>query len=214
LIAQVASGIFFSASLYGVVALSGVLLGCHTQPVVVSIDPLAIARQRLTATPRDPAVYLDLVRLSIDRHDYLRAMQYLSLAEHSALADSQAEQLFQLGLTIAIRSQNYSDAIRRCQTGLEQRESLALRRLLALLLEAHGDVSEAEHQHIALLTLYPSISEQLVEVARFYERSSLPERTAKASAMYQRYLDVAPAGAAAQQARAALLLSQQTRSKQ
>jgi len=213
LIAQKTSGMTCSAFLYGVVALSCVLLGCHTQPVV-STDPLANARQRLAVTPRDPTVYLDLVRLSLDRQDYLRAMQYLSLAEHSALADSQGEQLFQLGLTIAIRSQNYSDAIRRCQNGLEQRESLELRRLLALLLEAHGDQGEAEHQHLALLALYPSISEQFVEVARFYERSSLPERTAKACAMYQRYLTIAPAGAAAQQARAALLLSQQARSSQ
>ena len=213
MIAQRPSGMTCSAFLYEVVVLSCVLLGCHTQPVV-STDPLASARQRLAVTPRDPTVYLDLVRLSLDRQDYLRAMQYLSLAEHSALADSQAEHLFQLGLTIAIRSQNYSDAIRRCQNGLEQRESLELRRLLALLLEAHGDQWEAEQQHLALLALYPSISEQFVEVARFYERSSLPERTAKACAMYQRYLAIAPAGAAAQQARAALLLSQQTRSKQ
>ncbi len=147
------------------------------------------------------------MRLSIDRQDFVRATQYLSLAEHSPLAEQQTEPLFRLGLTIAVRSQNYSDGIRRCQAGLQRKETMELRRLLATLFEAHGESIEAERQHAVILELYPAATEHLVESARFYERSELPNRVTQARALYERYLKLAPSGVEADQVRAALLLN-------
>lgn len=183
-----------------------VAAGCHGAPKPKP-DPVAQALQRLVETPRSGPVYLELVKLSLDRQDYLRAAQYLTLAEQSPLAQQQPEVLFRLGLTIAVRSQNFSSAIRRCQEQLQRHESLPTRRLLAALFEVRGDLRQAERQHLLILQLHPSAIAQLAEAARFYERSDLPERLLRARTFYERYLAVQPEGADSAQVRAALLIN-------
>lgn len=187
-----------------VVALLGV--GCHSNAVIKS-DPVAQARQRLAASPHDPDVYLDLVKLSIGNEDYLRAAQYLSLAERADVSPERAEELFRLGLRIAVKSKNYGDAIQRCQERLRQKEDLSLRRLLAALFEAHGDMREAERQHQLILQIHPSAVEHMVQVARFYERSTMPDKLAQARALYESYLAKAPQGSEAPQVRTALQIN-------
>jgi tetratricopeptide (TPR) repeat protein len=180
--------------------------GCH-KDLKTSSDPVAQALRRLVAAPRDPSAYLELVKLSLERQDYLRAAQYMTLAEQSPLAQQQPELLFRLGLTISVRSHNYSGAIRRCQEQLQQHETLPIRRLLAALFEVRGDLREAERQHLLIHQIYPTAFAQLTEAARFYERSDLPDRLTRARALYERYLTASPEGIESVQVRAALLIN-------
>lgn len=188
------------------------LLGACSAGQQAAPSPLEQARQRLAEHPQDPATYLKLATLSLERQDVLRAGQYLALAERSVAAGQGAhgidpEALFELGITIAVRAQNYSEAIRRCLARLDASEAGSVRRLLAVLYEAHGELREAERQHLLLLKLHPDAVEDLAAAARFYERSGLSDRLDRARELYQRYLAAAPNGESARQVRAALQIN-------
>jgi tetratricopeptide (TPR) repeat protein len=183
------------------------VLGCAPKDVVRP-DPLEQARQQMLAVPQDAGVYFHLAELYLDRHDYLRARQYLALLERnqSAWATAGIEEgaVFRLSVLCAVRSQQYIDAIERCQRRLETGEDLGTRVLLATLLEALGDESAAERQRRLILLQHPQDHHQIIEAARFYERSLRMDRLTQAQELYRRYLTAAPTGPEAGQARAAL----------
>lgn len=192
--------------------------GCATVPKPAP-DPLTAARERLLQSPGDAKTLIELSELYFLSRDYLRARQYLSLAEQvtarglppgdSAVHGVDVEKMFQLGLLIAVRSEQYSIAIQRCQQRLERRPADArVRSLLAGLLESIGDELAAEKQLRLLLLLHPDEAVYLVDLARFYERSSRADKKQQAHRLYHRYLDAAPQGALAPQVRAALLAQQ------
>lgn len=203
--------------------LSGLLLssllcasGCVSAPQPAP-DPLTAARERLLQAPGDARTLVELAELYFLSRDYLRARQYLSLAEQvSARAPAAGpgaavdrEKVFQLGLLIAVHGEQYSVAIKRCQERLEQRPADSrVRSLLASLLEALGDELAAEKQLRLLLLLHPDQAAFLVDLARFYERGARADKKEQAHRLYHRYLDVAPQGALAPQVRAALLAQQ------
>lgn len=192
--------------------------GCAARSVGPA-DPLTEARHRLVENPADPRTQLLLSELYLQQRDYLRARQYLQLAERGLQLERPPElaldRVFRLAITIAVRSQQYSEAIRRCHSRLEQREEASVRALLASLLEATGDEPGAEKNLRLLIEQEPSEPQRLVELARFYERSRIVDRRRLSRELYERYLERAPAGTEAPQARAALVLDdleQRTRS--
>lgn len=175
-------------------------------------DPLSAAQRRLLSAPGDLDTHLELSAAFLRQGDYMRARQYLSVAQHGlavqpgARADS--ERLFRLAIVIAVRSQQYAEAIRRCTQRLEEGEDAAVRGLLALLLEAVGDEEGAVRQLRLQIALHPQEPQRLVELAQLYERSPQLERRRLAHELYRRYLEVAPSGPQAALARAALALDQ------
>jgi len=200
----------------GMVIALGALLaqaGCATKAPVV-VDPvLAAARQRLVKNPGDPRPQLALAELYFQRHDYLRATQYLSLVEDQAARQRRegidAERVFQLGVLIAVHGQHYSQAIRRCEARLEQvMEDHRTRGLLASLLEAIGDELAAERQWRLMVALQPKEASHLLSLARFYQRTERVDRNQLAQRLYSRYLELEPAGPEAARVKAALRLQQ------
>lgn len=198
------------------VILSGALLaegGCATKPPVI-VDPmLTTARQALVKNPGDLRPQLALAELYFQRHDYLRATQYLSLVEgQSARYRSEgidAERVFQLGVLIAVHGQHYSQAIRRCQARLEQvMEDSRTRSLLASLLEAIGDELAAERQWRLMVALQPKEPGHLLSLARFYLRTERIDRNQLAQRLYSRYLELEPEGPEAARVKAALRIQQ------
>ncbi|MFO0579274.1 MAG: hypothetical protein U1A78_35175 [Polyangia bacterium] len=180
-------------------------------------DPLTAARERLQKTPGDARTLVELAELYFLSRDYLRARQYLALAEQvsarapgaGAGTEIDREKMFQLGLLIAVHGEQYSVAIKRCQERLMRKPADSrVRSLLASLHEALGDELAAEKQLRLLLLMHPEQSAFLVDLARFYERGSRADKKEQAHRLYHRYLDVAPQGALAPQVRAALLAQQ------
>lgn len=200
-----------------VVVLVGALMvqaGCASKPAVVVDPALAAARQRLVKNPGEPAPQLELAELYLKRHDYLRASQYLNLVEEQAPARQRAagigeERLFHLGVLIAVGSQHYSQAIRRCQARLEQViGDAATRRLLASLLEGVGDEAGAERQWRLLVALQPAEAQHLLELGRFYLRTDRVDRSQLAQRQFARYLELAPDGPEASRVKTALRIQQ------
>lgn len=182
--------------------------GCASvQPAAVD-TPLELAKQRLLDAPHDVRNHLELAALYMARNDYLRAQQYLSLVETAAGAWSalgiDPERVFRMGILIAVRSQQYADAVRRSRQRLEVGEERGVRELLAALLEALGEEREAEAQRRLLVLQYPAEPRLLIDLARFYERGARPDRTQRARALYERYLSVKPDGPEATAVRMAL----------
>jgi tetratricopeptide (TPR) repeat protein len=184
--------------------------GCATTTPPPPADPLLAARQRLVADPGDVRTLLDLAELYMHSGDYLRARQYLTLAERLGAralpAGVDGNRVFRLGILIAVQGHQYTDAIRRCQQHLGRAaEDAKVRGLLASLLEATGDELGAERQWRMLILLHPEEGHYLLELARFYGRTSRADRQLLARRLYARYLEVAPQGNEAAQARAAIL---------
>lgn len=195
---------FLSASCLVLLLVSG----CATLPQGTVDAPLELAKQRLLDAPQDVRNHLELATLYMARHDYLRAQQYISLVENAAGAWSalgiEPEHVFRLGILIAVRSQQYSEAVRRSRQRLELSEERRVRELLAALLEALGDEKEAESQRRLLMLQYPAEPQYLVELARFYERGGRPDRSRRARELYERYLSLQPEGPEATAVRMAL----------
>lgn len=184
------------------------LVGCASTMKTWADEPLELAKQRLLDAPHDVRNHLALATLYMDRRDYLRAQQYLSLVENAAGAWSaigiEPETVFRLGIITAVRSQQYGEAVRRSRQRLELGEERGVRELLASLLEALGEEREAERQRQLLLLQYPAEPRLLLDLARFYERSPFPDRTRRARALYERYLIARPEGPDATAVRMAL----------
>lgn len=178
--------------------------GCRAELAGSVSDPFDLARERLAKTPHDAELHLTLARIAMIRGDWLRAAQYHALVEHGPLAAKRPEEVFRLGLEIAIRSRSWSEAIRRCQDRLQQAEDLNTRSMLALLHEAAGEPRAAERQHQLIVRLHPDAVAPLIDAARFYERAEIPGHLEQALSFYQRFLARAEEGPDAAAARAAL----------
>lgn len=163
---------------------------------------LEAAHRQMEQSPQDPDSYLRLARLYLYRGDYLRGRQYLALGERFPRHD--VEQAFRLGVVLAVRAGVLDEAIRRCRQALERKEDVTVRLLLSNVLEAAGRWGEAQVEREMVLAESPADGHQLIEMARFYERSGRPRGEQRAAEYYQRYLASAPAGPEAPQARAAL----------
>lgn len=190
------------------VLLCGWFGGCASSTRLWTEDPLEQAKQRLLDNPRDVRNHLGLAELYAQRHDYLRAQQYLSLVDNAAGAWStlgiDPDKVFRLAVTVAVRSQQYSDAVRRCRQRLELGEDRSVRELYATLLEALGEELAAERQRRLLVLHHPEDARQLVELARFLERGSRADKRQRAREYYERYLALRPEGPEAPAVRQAL----------
>lgn len=171
--------------------------GCAARPERPT--ELAAALRRVEKNPADGEAYLELSRYYFRQRDYLRARQYLSVAERHPQKDPEA--LFRLGVLVTVRAGQYDDALVRCERYLERKEDPYVRILLATILESAGDVHGAEVQRQLVLADRPGDLHQLMELGRFYQRTGRP---ASAGEIYRRYLSTAPQGDEAPQARAAL----------
>src|SRR4051812_43115030 len=98
------------------------LCGC-AKSAVREPDPLYEAQRRLLGNPSDVRTQVQLSELFLQQRDYLRARQYLSLAEQGMAARAtpglDGERVFRLAIVIAVRSQQYSEAARYCTQQLE-----------------------------------------------------------------------------------------------
>lgn len=173
-------------------------------------DPLLAARQRMAADPGDVLTLIELSELYMKSGDLLRARQYLAMVERTAAhglpPGIDGKRVFKLGILIAVQGHQYTDAIRRCQQRLRRApEDAPVRSLLASLLEAIGDELGAERQWRMLIALHPAEGHPLLELARFYDRTTRADRQHLSQRLYARYLEVEPQGSEATQARAALL---------
>jgi tetratricopeptide (TPR) repeat protein len=161
------------------------------------------ALRKVEHDPNDAAAYLEMSRAALRQKDFLRARQYLAVAERAPGRDVMT--VFRLGVVISVRSGQYDDAVLRCHRYLEKKEDPEVRLLLSAILEATGDLSGAEVQRQVVIAARPDDLHQLIELARFYQRSGTRSGQARAAETYRRYLAKAPAGEDAPQARAALL---------
>ena len=119
-----------------------------------------------------------------------------------------ANKVSRLSIAVAVRSQQYSEAIRRCRQRLEIEDEPEVRELYAALLEALGEEGEAERQRQLAIRHHPDNAWLLVELARFYERTSRPDKSQRARALYERYLVLNPEGEGALRVRKALRAAQ------
>ncbi len=177
--------------------------GCATRPQT----PAGVVEQTFQKLKQDPnnlRPLIELAQVFISERDFLRARQYLAIAEQHPSGEQYRDELFKLAMVIAVRSQQYRDAIARCEQRLRDKEELGVRVLLANLWEALPDLRAAERERQLVLIHHPEAHEQWVELARFYERSFLPSARDLAKRSYERYLKLAPDGKVAAQARAAL----------
>jgi len=193
-------------------AIAAVALGGCATSAVRAPDPLDEAQRRLLRNPSDVGTQVELSELFLQQRDYLRARQYLSLAEQGmagrATPGLDSGRVFRLAIVIAVRSQQYSEAVRYCTQKLEEAEDSDIRSLLATLLETAGEPEEAARQLQLLLVLHADQPRRLIDLARFYERSTHLERRRLSRELYQRYLEAAPQGADSARVRAALTLDQ------
>jgi tetratricopeptide (TPR) repeat protein len=196
----------------GAMLLCGSLVGCAGQMQTWADEPLEAAKQQLLDAPHDVRTYLRLAELYAQRRDYLRAQQYVSLVESAAGSWSaigiDAEKVFRLSISVAVRSQQYAEAVRRCKQRLEIEDEPEVRELYAALLEALGDEAEAERQRRLLILQHPEDPRLLIEAARFYERTSRADKRQRARALYDRYLTIRPDGEGAAKVRQALRSAQ------
>lgn len=167
-------------------------------------SPIELALKRMEGAPNDVTPLLDLVTQYLADGDYLRARQYIGLADKHIGARAAAERIFRLAVSVAVRSQNYNDAIELCEAYLSDHRDLNVRRLLATLFEATSNPVAAERQRKLILLHHPEARDQLVELARFYERSQLPDGLKRARSSYKRYLAESPNGLLSDQVRATL----------
>lgn len=194
------------------------LAGCASRAQQRVPTQLEQLNARLVQSPRDVQLNMELAEYHMQAQDYLRAQQYFNTAEQLlnrqrpdaagriANADLRGDLMMQ-GIRIAVRSQQYYEAVRRCQLLLDRREDLSIRRMMALLYEAIGDEFAAARQHRLLVALHADVPGQHLEAAHFYERSHLPERERLAADHYSRFLAARPNGPDADAARVALTAS-------
>lgn len=177
-------------------------------------SPYQQLQNQLDRDPKNPRILLALAEAYMREGDSLRAQQYQRVAERIVLNGPQPDGLSwpaqlvdytqRLGLRIAVRDQQYSEAIRRCRMLLEESESVEMRQLLAVLLEALGEETAAERERQLLLSLYPGEPRFLFELGRMCRRSQDPARHARGKDYFERYLVAAPDGPQASSARAIL----------
>lgn len=186
--------------------------GCASRMHTWADEPLEQAKQRLLDAPQDIRNHLHLAEMYAQRQDYLRAQQYLSLVETAAGSWSavgiDADKVSRMSIAIAVRSQQYSEAIRRCRQRLEIEDEPEVRELYAALLEALGEEKEAERQRQLSIRHHPEDARLLVGLARFYERTSRPDKSLRARTLYERYLVLSPEGPDATKVRKALRAAQ------
>lgn len=178
--------------------------GCATTTKVERPPDLALAYKQIEDAPTKSRGYLELARLYFKRGDLLRARQYLTLGERLPIPANEELAAFRLGLVISVRGGQHDEAILRSRRYLERREDLEVRTLLATLLEGIGRIEEAELERRHILATNPSDPHQVIELARFYHRLPGKSREEQAVTLYKRYLEKAPLGPEAPQAKAAL----------
>ena len=191
------------------------IVGCAASAPQRAPTQLELLNSRLVQNPRDVQLNMELSEYHLQAQDYLRAQQYFNAAEQHlnrqrpdaagriASADLRGD-LMMLGIRIAVRSQQYYEAVRRCQLLLDRREDVNIRHMMALMYEAIGDEFAAARQHRLLVALHSDVPAQHLAAAHFYERSRLPDRERLAAEHYSRYLSVRPDGPDADAARVAL----------
>ena len=104
--------------------------GCAGARVASRHPPeLEAAYQRMEREPNSSEPYLEIARHYFRRGDYLRARQYLTLAEGHPIKDRDGA--FRLSVLIFVRAGQYDEAVARCRRQLEAREDPHVRLLLA-----------------------------------------------------------------------------------
>lgn len=171
--------------------------GCAAAPhaPLTAIDEL---HRRLEQDASNVQLYLELSDHYLQNQEYLRAKQYLVLGERVFRMTQTPQQnrsaieqrLFRLGVTVAIHSQQYSDAISRCESQLRKRDDQPTRELLAALYIAIGDNKAGELHRRILVEQSPSEKRYILALAKFYDSSEDPDKRARAPELFERYLQL------------------------
>lgn len=162
------------------------------------------ALARLVQNPQDPRPLLELAQSFAREGDMLRARQYLRVAGRHPNSAQYRDDIFRQSLLVAVRSNQYREAIDLGEQRLAEQEDRPVRVLLANLHEALGELRAAERERQLVLLHNPRATESWIDLARFYERSALPQARDKARRAYSQCLRLSPTGHIAERARAAL----------
>lgn len=198
-----------------VLLIGGTLAAGCTPPRPLRLSALDELHLRFAKNPDDIDAQLALAQAYADQQSFLKARQYLQITDR-ALAlraprsenqteASQRERAFRLALRVAVRAQQFDDAIRRCEKRLTEHEDLPLRHVLSTLYESTGDEEHAERQRRFAVFLHPKEPGPLADLGFFYlEHSHRSDRTERARAALESSLALAPDGPDSEKIRIAL----------
>jgi predicted Zn-dependent protease len=149
--------------------------------------------KKLSANPNDPATNLDLGEQAEATGDLLRAEQYYLRAE----ALGEKEMLPRL-LRVLVKSHRYDEALGRCKRRLAQKpDDRSTRYVEAALLVALDRHKDAEQDLESLQRTRPEDPDAYLALGRLYKDLG----DARAQAMFEKYLALAPDGESAAQVR-------------
>lgn len=135
-----------------------------------------------------------------EQEDYVRAEQYYVAAMERGVSEDQV-----MGPLVAacVRSSRFSSALRYAEPYLERHpDAWSLRLLVATMLMGLGEITEARNHLVRIAEDQPTQSVPIYMLAVLH-RDALHD-PANASQYFQRYLEIAPDGEHAPEARAAI----------
>jgi tetratricopeptide (TPR) repeat protein len=158
-----------------------------------SIQPTANGplEKKLGEYPNDKSVNLKLGAQAEATGDLLRAEQYYLRAE--ALGESQDEMLPRV-LRVLVKAHRYDEALDRCKKRLDQKPNDRVTRYVeAALYVALDRPKDAERALETLVRSQPEDADAYLALGRLYKDLG----DARARAMFEKYLALAPNGEAA-----------------
>jgi tetratricopeptide (TPR) repeat protein len=180
-----------------VAGLTGALLlatiGCASTAREIAPTPSKDAsplERQFAAAPNDPALNLQLGAAAEAGGDLLRAEQYYLRAE--ALGTPPAEIVPRL-LRVLVAARRYDEALERCRRRLSRApEDRPTRLVEAALLVALERPKEAEHELNTLVRTKPADPQPYLALGKLYRDGY--HDAARARAMFEKFLALAPAG--------------------
>lgn len=154
------------------------------------VSPL---ERKLAEHPDDPQVNLHLGEASEAAGDLLRAEQYYRRAEALGVPE---DQMVPRLVRVLVAAHRYDEALTRCRRRLQAVPGdRATRYVMAALLVALSHPREAERELLALTRTQPKDPQAYLALGKLY-RDELGD-AARARAMFEKYLQLAPDGEAA-----------------
>lgn len=148
---------------------------------------------RLAEAPLDPARTLELAAQAEGTGDYLRADQYYVRAEALGVP---TDRVLPRRLAVMVASERLLDAVALCQARLgEKPDDRATRHVLAALYIALDRPVAAERELRILIATAPSDAQPYLALGHLYREAFAD--AARARAMFEKYLELAPTDAAA-----------------
>ena len=165
------------------------LVGCAS-PTRSLREPAEFSplERRLAKNPEDARVNLQLGEAAETGGDYMRAEQYYLRAEALGI---KVEEILPRIVRVLVAAQRYGEALERCHLRLQKVPTdRATRYIEASLYVALDRPKDAERELSALQRAQPSDPDAYLALGRLYKDSD----PARARAMFEKYLALAPAG--------------------